>query len=129
MGVWVLFLLFLSVTLRSLLKERAIDQLIANGLRADAVCEFIKWDEGNASSVCYFTTVNGARAEVASAASDRPLLQPGEMAEVAYDADNSRHAVLLADRNNRRGEMRVVAALFGLASVVTAVVGLIKAFV
>ncbi|MFF2504159.1 hypothetical protein ACFVTY_12400 [Streptomyces sp. NPDC058067] len=121
----VLLVIFLAGLLRAYSKIRGIRALMVCGCVTEAVCEYVSWDEGKATSRCYFLTGDGRRIEVSSSPAPSPILDAGDMVDVVYDPRRPRFAVLMPDRDIAISQYRVVMFIFGVASFISLIGGIL----
>ncbi|MET7931218.1 hypothetical protein ABZT43_46725 [Streptomyces sp. NPDC005349] len=99
-------------------KARGIRRLIAHGERAPGVCDYVTWDDGNASAWCSFVTPDGKSRRVAVEGYGSPRFEAGDVVEIAYWKDRPRTAVVVQDEENyRRTHLAAAIVCSALASV------------
>ncbi|MDF9813085.1 hypothetical protein [Streptomyces sp. SPB162] len=119
MGIWLVFAVFFGLLgLSPASKARGVRDLITHGERAPGVCDYVTWDEGNASAWCSFSTPDGRRRRFEVTGYGAPRFEAGDGVEVAYWKGSPRSAVVVEDEKNYTRVHRFAAiACFGLASV------------
>lgn len=130
MTAWVLFSLFVWWALWARSRVRRVHWLNEHGVPAEAVCEWVSWQDGEAESFCYFQLEDGKRIRVRSSKRPQaPMFEVGDVAQVLYDPRHPRRAVLVEDRAESIGGYRAALYVFVAGAVIAAIAGVIKALV
>ncbi|MEU6573305.1 DUF3592 domain-containing protein [Streptomyces sp. NPDC046805] len=124
MTAWWLFAVFVWGALWARGRVRRVYWLNEHGALAEAVCEWVSWQDGEATSYCFFRLEDGRRIRAAAVSRPGgPLVEVGEVAQVLYDPDHPRRAVLLEDRGQSIGQYRVAQYVFVVAASIAATAG------
>ncbi|MCX4649398.1 MULTISPECIES: hypothetical protein [unclassified Streptomyces] len=82
------------------------------------MCDYVTWDDGNASAWCSFVTPDGKSRRVAVEGHGSPRFEAGDVVEIAYWKDRPRTAVVVQDEENyRRTHLAAAIVCSALASV------------
>ncbi|WP_143145010.1 hypothetical protein [Streptomyces humi] len=91
-------------------KARGVRHLVAHGERAPGVCDYVTWDDGNASAWCSFVTPDGKNRQVVVQGYGSPRFEAGDVVEIVYWKDRPRTAVVVQNEENYR-RIHIVAAI------------------